>query len=79
MLDDSDTESVRAASLTALTHFGNPTELAEDTDFARQVERMEVRVPMLESAGFGGAGDAAPEEGALKKAVSVFQSRHGRK
>jgi hypothetical protein len=76
VVDDSDAEAVRAASLTALTYFANPTAITSDTDFVKQVSRVETAVPELMSVGAEHA-KGAEETGQLEKAVSLFQSRYG--
>lgn len=77
VVDDDDAESVRAASLTALTYYGNPSALENDKEFVERVAKVETRVPEL----LGVADEAQPEvgagESALAKAIRVFQSRYG--
>lgn len=78
VVDDSDAESVRAASLTALTYYANSA-IASDHSFVERVAKVETRTPEL--AGMGEESAAATsdeiEEGALAKAVRLFQSRYG--
>jgi hypothetical protein len=76
VVDDDDTESVRAASLTALTYYGNPSALGNDTDFVDRVAKVETRVPELLGVAKG-ALEGGTEEGALAKAVGVFQAKYG--
>ena len=68
VVDDYDAESVRAASLTALTHFANPTAIANDTDFVDRVASVGAGAPELLGAG--------AEEGDLAKAVRLFRSKY---
>jgi HEAT repeat protein len=80
VLDDSDAESVRASSLTALTHFADPIALANDRGFIEGVANVETRAP--ESAGTAEFAPmdmalGAPAEGDLAKAVRVFKERYG--
>lgn len=74
VIDDSDAESVRAASLTALTYYGNPSALAEDADFMGRVAQVDTRGPALSAAAAAGAES---DDGTLAKAVRMFQSRYG--
>ena len=76
VLDEDDTEQVRAASLTALTHFASPEQI--DSDFITSVANVDTssseRIVTSEVA------DDAFEarEGDLAKAVRIFKERHGR-
>jgi hypothetical protein len=77
-LDESDSDNIRAASLTALAHFGNPTDIAEDTEFVDKVEQIEPAQP--EAALSGAAPEGVEvEEGELEKALRTFKTRHHRK
>ena len=69
VVDDSDAESVRAASLTALTYFANPTALASDTDFVDRVASVGAGAPELLGLGTEGEGD-------LAKAVRLFRAKY---
>jgi hypothetical protein len=75
VLDASDAESVRAAALTALTYFANPTALADDPQFMNGVSNL--RPPAPPSAALT-TGLAPEPEGDLAKAVRMFTQRHGR-
>ncbi|HJQ39106.1 MAG TPA: HEAT repeat domain-containing protein [Thermoanaerobaculia bacterium] len=77
-LDESDADSVRAASLTALAHFGNPTDIAEDTAFVDKVEQIETAAPDAALASAAPEG-VEVEEGELEKALRTFKTRHRRK
>ncbi len=77
-LDESDTDNIRAASLTALAHFGNPTDIAEDTGFVDKVEQIETAPPDAALAGAAPEGMEV-EEGELEKALRTFKTRHHRK
>lgn len=75
-LDTGDAAGVRATSITALEHFGNPTALAEDETFLEGLSALE--------AGGDAAGDAAEsvgggaDEESLAKAISSFKGRFRR-
>ena len=71
VLDESETEQVRAASLTALTHLAD-ADLASDTDFLARVSNVGAAPP---SGGF--EESVSPPEGDLAKAVRAFKERHG--
>lgn len=90
VLDEDDTEQVRAASLTALTHFA-PEQI--DSDFIARVANVDIDqdsgviAPMAdvdtsssERIGASGVADDAfgVREGDLAKAVRIFKERYGR-
>jgi HEAT repeat protein len=75
VVDDDDAESVRAASLTALTYYGNPSVLANDKEFVERVARVKTGIPDLFAEGTSPEEDS--EKGALAKAVRVFQAQYG--
>ena len=77
-LDESDTDNIRAASLTALAHFGNPTDIEDDTDFVDKVEQIETAPPDAALAGAAPEGMEI-EEGELEKALRTFKTRRHRK
>lgn len=79
VLDDSDTEPVRAASLTALTHFATSGDLANDADFVARLSDVAARSPspdVLSDIQLEGLTMEAPE-GDLAKAVRIFKERNG--
>lgn len=69
VLDASESEPVRAASLTALTHFAGSDAVAEDSAFVAAVTQVAPPAVFEESV--------APREGDLEKAVRLFKKRHG--
>ena len=77
VVDDSNSEAVRAASLTALTYFANPTAIASDKEFVERLAKVETRVPEMMAFGDRTKAPESPEQGALAKAVRLFQSRFG--
>lgn len=72
VLDESETEQVRAASLTSLTHFANADEVAGDSGFVAAVSN--VAAPS-EPAVF--EESVSPREGDFAKALRMFKERHG--
>jgi HEAT repeat protein len=79
VLDESDSEPVRAASLTALTHFADPAGLAGDSEFIAGVANVDTSGSsrLIASADEGGEADFEVREGDLAKAVRTFKKRYG--
>jgi HEAT repeat protein len=75
VLDDDDTEPVRAASLTALTHFADPDHI--DSDFIARVSSVEPSPASTIVASADDPSDFEVREGDLAKAVRVFKKRYG--
>jgi len=77
VLDDSEVESVRVASLTALTHFASPDDLPNDREFIAGLSKVKFNVPGPARKKALGPADPGREENDLAKAVQTFKKRYG--
>lgn len=77
VLDDSDTEAVRASSLTALTHSPNRDGVARDSEFVARLSNVAPSAGTFEESMTLEAPRMEPAEGDLAKAIRIFKERHG--
>lgn len=81
VLDDSDTEAVRASSLSALTHSPNREGVASDSEFVARLENVApsapAPAPTFEESLALEAPRMGPAEGDLAKAIRIFKERNG--
>ncbi|HEX6085587.1 MAG TPA: HEAT repeat domain-containing protein [Thermoanaerobaculia bacterium] len=75
-LDPGEAPALRATSLTALEHFGNPAALEADQEFLERLDAGAARTAITEESMDLGSGPAATE---LDQAISRFKGRFGRK
>jgi hypothetical protein len=77
VLDDADTEAVRASSLTALTHSPNREEVAHDSEFVARLSNVAPSAPTFEESVTREAPGMEPAEGDFAKAIRIFKERRG--